>query len=492
MRRLGLVLIVTIGVGVTCLPSVASAATHTVVAYEREEILGYGAATRYWLPSEVTIGHQEFVSSENTVTFENNNTLVKHGVVWTSGPETPSCPGVPLNEGKVSWHGTCTFSHAGLYAFHCYVHPTEMTGTIVVVGTPTAATASASEISQRRAILNGTVNPEGEATSYYFEYGTKNVLEHKTTVQSLGSGAKFSGLAASAALTGLSPNTEYHAELIVEYGAGVTAAGAEKTFTTTEVAAPKATTEVATAVTQGGATVKGLLSPEGQETSYRFQYGLTKSYENETALEHASAEVSSQATFASLTGLLPNTLYHYRLVAENLSGPSEGEDRTFTTASPPPPPTQPLPSPLPVITSSSPPSPAPTTTLLTPLPTKPVIPPGASLLGSSLKLTAPHHSSALRGTIEVTGGTAGRLEVDLLVRGALLGKTRGGGSKPVRIGRLLRGAVPPGKLSFSVSLTSQGKRALARRHSLPVTVTILFTPTQGQPTTLTRSLTLRA
>jgi hypothetical protein len=468
------------------------AVAHTVVAYEREEeIYGYGSATRYWLPSEVTIDHQELASSENTVTFENTSPLVKHGVVWTGGPEMPSCPGVPLDEGKVTWHGVCTFSHAGLYAFHCYVHPTEMTGTIVVVGTPSAATGNPSEISQRRAVLNGTVDPEGEPTSYYFEYGTKNALEHKTTVQSLGSAPEFSGLSASATLTGLLPSTEYHAELVAEYGAGVTVPGAEETFTTTSVAAPKATTEPATAVTQAGATLKGAIGPEGEETSYHFEYGLSASYESATPVGHTSPEGVSQVAAAPVTGLLPGTVYHYRLVAESSLGPAEGEDHTFTTASAPPP-SQPPSSPPPAATASSAPPPT-VAPLVPPLPAKAAPLLGSPLVGSSLKLTLPRHGSSLHGAIEIgQGGAGGRLEVDLLAKSALLVKAQGSGSKSVRIGRFLRGGVSAGKVSFSLALTAQGKRALARRRSLPVTMTITFTATGAEPVTLRRSLTLRS
>jgi hypothetical protein len=44
---------------------------------------------------------------------------------------------VPVNEGNTSWSGSCTFAQPGTYAFVCYVHPTEMKGTITVaVGGP--------------------------------------------------------------------------------------------------------------------------------------------------------------------------------------------------------------------------------------------------------------------------------------------------------------------------------------------------------------------
>jgi hypothetical protein len=62
---------------------------------------------------------------------------VPHGVTWTSGPETPKCPGVPIDTGKESWSGSCTFAQAGEYSFRCYVHPEEMKGKIIVTGSGT-------------------------------------------------------------------------------------------------------------------------------------------------------------------------------------------------------------------------------------------------------------------------------------------------------------------------------------------------------------------
>ena len=50
-----------------------------------------------------------------------------------------------------------------------------------------------------------------------------------------------------------------------------------------------ATTGAATAVTSTGATVNGTVNPNGQATTYAFQWGLTASYGNEAPLPPASA-----------------------------------------------------------------------------------------------------------------------------------------------------------------------------------------------------------
>jgi plastocyanin len=85
-----------------------------------------GGSPYSWSPS----GAQ--TAPGGTVTFRNPSGSVEHGVTWTSGPETPTCSNVPINAGKTSWTGTCSFTQAGNYGFYCPVHPGEMKGTITV------------------------------------------------------------------------------------------------------------------------------------------------------------------------------------------------------------------------------------------------------------------------------------------------------------------------------------------------------------------------
>lgn len=81
-----------------------------------------------WKPSTAT------VETGGTVAFV-NATAVPHGVSWKSGPEAPSCSGVPIDGEGTNWSGSCAFAQAGTYAFVCPVHPTEMKGS-VDVGSP--------------------------------------------------------------------------------------------------------------------------------------------------------------------------------------------------------------------------------------------------------------------------------------------------------------------------------------------------------------------
>lgn len=96
---------------------------------------------------------------------------------------------------------------------------------------------------------------------------------------------------------------------------------------------PTATTSSATDVTTTGATLGGTVNPNGAETTYSFEHGLTASYGSTTQPASAGAGTSPVSASASISGLLPGTTYHYRIAATNSAGTSQGSDQTFTTGS---------------------------------------------------------------------------------------------------------------------------------------------------------------
>ncbi len=100
----------------------------------------------------------------------------------------------------------------------------------------------------------------------------------------------------------------------------------------------------------GGFEMKGTVNPYGLDTTYHFEYGTTTAYG--TSLPVPDADVGSGQTAVAVsqmvTGVQPNTTYHYRLVAANSAPPaSMSADVSFTTSSdvnsPPPPVTEPAP-----------------------------------------------------------------------------------------------------------------------------------------------------
>jgi plastocyanin len=290
------------------------------------EVTGTSLATYAWTPSSAA------VASGGSVSFK-NATANPHGLVWESGdPETPSCTGTP-SVGQGNWAGSCTFAQGGTYKFYCPVHPAQMKGTITVSGpaAPVASTGSASAVNETEATLNGTVNPSEQATTYFFEYGTTIAYGQKTTGESAGSGT--SAVAGSATVSGLSPATDYHFRLVAKNATG-TSPGADRTFTTT--GPPSATTGAATGIGENGATLTGTVNPHGFATTYFFNYGTTAAYGQKTATTAVGSGTSAAPASAPLSGLSPDTTYHFQLVAESAKGTVPGVDRTFTTAAIPP------------------------------------------------------------------------------------------------------------------------------------------------------------
>ena len=79
-----------------------------------------------------------------------------------------------------------------------------------------------------------------------------------------------------------------------------------------------------------GTTVQlqGTVNPKGPATTYYFQYGPTAAYNAQTPPASLPAGKARVAVSQIVTGLQPG--YHYRLVASNGNGTTDGSDRTYT------------------------------------------------------------------------------------------------------------------------------------------------------------------
>ena len=197
---------------------------------------------------------------------------------------------------------------------------------------PGATTGAATAITFATATLGGTVNPNGAATSSFFQYGKTTAYGLQTPSVAAGSGT--ANVAASGAVSGLSASTTYHYRLVAVSTAG-TVDGADETFTTPAIPAPHPTTGGARSVTSNSAIVTGTVDPDGAPTTYQFQYGKTAAYGSHTATTSANSGTAAIAVSAALAGLAATTTYHYRLVATSAGGVVTGADHTFKTGTAP-------------------------------------------------------------------------------------------------------------------------------------------------------------
>lgn len=100
--------------------------------------------------------------------------------------------------------------------------------------------------------------------------------------------------------------------------------------------APSAATGTATSVTDSTAILNGSVNANSGNVSVVFEYGLTTSYGTSATVDQNP--VTGNITIpvsATVSGLLPTSTYHYRVVATNGTTTVFGYDATFTTLSPP-------------------------------------------------------------------------------------------------------------------------------------------------------------
>jgi phosphodiesterase/alkaline phosphatase D-like protein len=202
---------------------------------------------------------------------------------------------------------------------------------------PTVTTEAATGVTNTGAVLNGTVNPNGAQTQYAFQWGPTAGYGHETALSSAGAGSATEPIAAT--LSGLAPGSTYHFRTIAISSAGVSV-GADQSLTTTGVAPapstpPTAATGAASTIGPTSATLRGTINPKGQATTYYFEYGTTADYGFETAAVSGGSGTSDKSVSARITGLIPGTGYHFRVVAVSAGGTTLGADSTLATFSPP-------------------------------------------------------------------------------------------------------------------------------------------------------------
>lgn len=204
---------------------------------------------------------------------------------------------------------------------------------------PKAATFGCEEATATDATVTGQVDPNGFDTHWHVEYGlTGTYGKSSPAPPGEDAGEEPGARPVQTRLSGLQPDETYHYQFVAENLNGV-AEGGDRTCTTLAVP-PSVTGEPVSATGQTAATVHAQINPNNEETHYYFEYGTSTSYTLGNVPASPGQNIGSaygdQSAQATLTGLQPNSLYHYRVVAANASGATDGVDHTFTTLPNPP------------------------------------------------------------------------------------------------------------------------------------------------------------
>jgi hypothetical protein len=97
------------------------------------------------------------------------------------------------------------------------------------------------------------------------------------------------------------------------------------------VPAPTVSTSGVSHTTFSATTLSAYINAHGQLTNFVFQYGPTSSYGLQTPLAPAGSANGTIRVTQGITGLKPDTIYHYRVVAASPGGTIKGADRSFKT-----------------------------------------------------------------------------------------------------------------------------------------------------------------
>lgn len=239
------------------------------------------------------------------------------------------------------------------------------TGSITVVTTtesllPEVLTNPATNVDTTVATMNANVDPNANAGTIKFQYGTSSSLASYTQVTATtpASGAvsvsNTDPIASSYDLTGLSTGTTYYYRVVVDSSTTRLATGDIVSFTTSvPVAPPTLTTNTADSLTvTAPSTVKvrfnGTINPNNTTLNYLyFEYSTTSGFTSSTNIEINDGEATPTALTAGgpspmsfsmyvTSGLAINTTYYYRIVgctAQANSGvgcSTSGVNQTYT------------------------------------------------------------------------------------------------------------------------------------------------------------------
>jgi len=213
---------------------------------------------------------------------------------------------------------------------------------------PSTSTTGIEDLTGGSATLVGSLDPDGvDTTDCRFEWSShpeaSGVNYSESTPCNEGDVfAANSGMnTVTASIGGLEKGTNYNVRLSAKNANGVTSISKDVEFRAAD--APVLVEPSANHITTDSARISFAVNTNGADSRYHVEIGTDTGYDVSYPIPAATvfgARILREGTEVVLTpqslsqevhGLDPETLYHYRVVAENPAGVAESTDRTFRT-----------------------------------------------------------------------------------------------------------------------------------------------------------------
>jgi GH24 family phage-related lysozyme (muramidase) len=184
--------------------------------------------------------------------------------------------------------------------------------TPAVQAAPLVQTVAAGSVTANSAVVNGTINPNGAATSTYFQYGT--------TTSYGSTGQPVTGITTTRSLqttlTGLAANTIYHYRIVASNSGGTTY-GSDMSFTTSAatITVPKAPSNLTGTAISATQIKLSWTDNSNNETGFQIDRW------NSSASAWAQiGTVGPNVTTYTDSGLSPSTTFYYQVAVYNSAG----------------------------------------------------------------------------------------------------------------------------------------------------------------------------
>ena len=136
---------------------------------------------------------------------------------------------------------------------------------------PTVSTDAPAAVTLSGATLKASVDPNGSATTYHFEYGTSDSYGLATSDKSAGDGD--SAVSVEVPVSGLTSDTTYHLRIVATNAAGVSRSTDRAFKTLAAGRAPGVSSASTRDVRQDSATLRATLDPRGLVTTNYLKVG---------------------------------------------------------------------------------------------------------------------------------------------------------------------------------------------------------------------------